>query len=566
MIKKIYAIVIILLAGICFIFYNNYSNKFVEVMSVNTPSNLVLNTHKNIDLGLQVLSFKNKTLCRDVANTMNLDYDDVLAIGYLADKYAEDYLLGKSVILDTYINNIKNSGFVINNNMPVNPEKFKKQLDIVKRTYFVIYNLKSHKYHRLSCKYGCIASNSVIISKYQVSKNGSPCKYCFPTSNKTTTLKTVKTVPIVPPLVFKSDYIKILLTDYTTNLKPSNKCKSNISKELLSLINTSKSTIDIAIYGYDKVPEIEYALQKAINRGVKVRLVYDTDINGNNIYSGTNIITKLIPANSTDRNNVIMHDKFFIFDSKIVMTGSANLSPTDMSGFNSNSVITINSPSVAKIYEQEFNQMFLSGFHTDKHIIPSKENIILGDSVLSIYFSPSDNTIHTAILPLINSAQKYIYIPAFLITEKNMTSALIAAKRRGVDVKIIIDAVNARGKSSKHKILRNNGILVKTENYAGKLHSKSIIIDDKYVVIASMNFSHSGNTKNDENLIVLKNSDAAIFYRKFFEYLWGKIYHYWLYHDVSAESAYSFGSCSDGIDNDFDGKIDMYDEGCKKVK
>ncbi len=29
-----------------------------------------------------------------------------------------------------------------------------------------------------------------------------------------------------------------------------------------------------------------------------------------------------------------------------------------------------------------------------------------------------------------------------------------------------------------------------------------------------------------------------------------------------AESKYSIGSCTDGIDNDFDGKIDAADEGC----
>ena len=156
-------------------------------------------------------------------------------------------------------------------------------------------------------------------------------------------------------------------------------------------------------------------------------------------------------------------------------------------------------------------------------------------------------------------------MPVFLITDKDITTALISAKKRGVDVKVIVDAVNAKGKASKHQILRNNGILVKTENYAGKLHSKSIIIDDKYVVIGSMNFSYSGNYKNDENLIVIKNREVAVFYRKFFEYLWGKIYNFWLTHDVSAESIYSIGSCSDGIDNDFDGKIDSEDEGCKNL-
>ena len=150
-------------------------------------------------------------------------------------------------------------------------------------------------------------------------------------------------------------------------------------------------------------------------------------------------------------------------------------------------------------------------------------------------------------------------MPAFLITERDTVNALIQAKQRGVNIKIIIDAVSGRSLSSKHHLLRDNGILVKTENYAGKLHSKSMIVDDKYLVIGSMNFSYSGNSKNDENLVVIKNSKAALFYRKYFEYLWSRIYDFWLTHDVAPESKYSIGSLSDGIDNDYDGKIDEQD-------
>ena len=45
--------------------------------------------------------------------------------------------------------------------------------------------------------------------------------------------------------------------------------------------------------------------------------------------------------------------------------------------------------------------------------------------------------------------------------------------------------------------------------------------------------------------------------------MWKKIPDKYLKENVSAESKYSMGSCSDGVDNDFDGKIDGADEGCK---
>lgn len=140
---------------------------------------------------------------------------------------------------------------------------------------------------------------------------------------------------------------------------------------------------------------------------------------------------------------------------------------------------------------------------------------------------------------------------------------MINAKKRGVDVKIIIDALNASNKYSKHQILRDNGIQVKTENYAGKMHSKSMIVDDEYVLIGSMNFSFSGENKNDENLIVIKDELAAKFYKNFFLYQWNKIDNKWLKFNAKAESKDSIGSCEDGIDNNYDNLTDTDDPACR---
>ncbi len=47
------------------------------------------------------------------------------------------------------------------------------------------------------------------------------------------------------------------------------------------------------------------------------------------------------------------------------------------------------------------------------------------------------------------------------------------------------------------------------------MHSKSMIVDDEYVLIGSMNFSYSGENRNDENLIVIKDIQMAKFYKNF---------------------------------------------------
>ena len=318
----------------------------------------------------------------------------------------------------------------------------------------------------------------------------------------------------------------------------------------------------MAIYGYSSTPVVEKAIRDAFKRGVKIRLVYDSDKKGGNIYPDTNTITRLISDNRSDNAskeaNNTMHNKFYIFDGKTVITGSANLSHTDMSGYNSNSIIVINSPKVAEFYKKEFEQMYNWKFHNDKTSEPDK---VCGN--ISIYFSPQDKAVTNGVLPLIRNAKSYIYIPAFVITEKRIAEELINAKNRGVDVKIIADALNTVTQHSKHKELRSAGISLKAENYAGKMHSKTMIIDDEYLIIGSMNFSNSGENRNDENMIILKDSSAAKFYKQFFLYQWNRIPDRWLKYTPRAEGKDSVGSCSDGIDNNYDGKTDLDDEACR---
>ncbi len=536
--KKFLGIVLICLLFVGFLF--SYRDSYLLAPKIETTKEILPVTSK------QILSFQDKDLCKVVAQKLNIPLADVFALACLADLSKE-----------------KTSAFYVKDCLPVDKKSFNEKLQFAKLQQYRICNTKSHKYHKLTCKYGIKTKEYIILPLKEI-KDYEPCGYCC--KNKVSTSKkkdakiSKKTSLPRPSMVFVDKYIKILLSDHTTTLKPSKNCESQICKELVKEINSAQDTIDMALYGYERIPAIDNALASAINRGVKIRLVYDVDAKGNNLYSDTMYLAKKIPLSRSDAGITgLMHDKFFIFDKSIVLTGSANLSSTDMSGFNSNSIIVIKSKSVAELYEEEFEQMFQGNFHTLKQNVSTKRDFILGESKISVYFSPKDNTVKRAILPLINSAQKYIYMPAFLITERDTVNALIQAKQRGVNIKIIIDAVSGRSLSSKHHLLRDNGILVKTENYAGKLHSKSMIVDDKYLVIGSMNFSYSGNSKNDENLVVIKNSKAALFYRKYFEYLWHQVYDFWLTHDVAPESKYSIGSLSDGIDNDYDGKIDEQD-------
>lgn len=540
------------------IIFNSSGEKLV--LKVNSPTDLVLDdgSWKPSELETFDSSYTDKN--KELAKTLNITEDEAFVFGCFGKYWTKNILEGRKIKLTQndliyyrfgYTSRFENSAFCIKDNKPTNKRAFEKQLNTIRKGKFVILDLDTDSVYPISKENAKKIKNFVIVRKSHIKT--------VP-KNKTKFAE----YDILHNTTFKKNNLKIIVSDLTTKIIPDRNCSSDICKEILSNINNAQTSIDMAIYGYSTTPAIENAFKKAIERGVKVRIIYDIDSKGENIYPDTFRFIKNFSQTMNDKNSAenrnTMHNKFYIFDNKTVITGSANLSHTDMSGYNSNSILVINSPKIAEFYTQEFNQMFEGKFHNDKISTPNKtyENI-------TIFFSPQDKAITNGILPLIKNAKTYIYIPSFVITEKRITEELIKAKQRGVDVRIIADALNSSTQHSKSRELRTANILVKAENYAGKMHSKSIIIDDKYVIIGSMNFSNSGENRNDENLVIIVDSDIAKFYKEFFIYQWNKIPDKWLKYTPKAESKDSIGSCFDGIDNDYDGKTDMEDDSCKKL-
>lgn len=583
-----FSIALLILTFLAFLFYQTQKSANFQVLKITSPTQIVVDLNSNgiedndetIELK-NIQSFSTKPNCEQTAleRQIKITDEDALGLGLFAEKFAKETLEAQKIKLkesNIIINNknyedlIVRRGFALKKGKAPNKE-FYQNLEKVRKLNLRIFNNKNHKYHKLNCKYGLMAHNSQILPAFQLPKDAKPCKFCLKKSKEKRLAckekKRYDEIPYVaiPATELQTDSIKIFLTDFTRVLKPSNNCSTPVCKTLVQEINSAKNNIDFAIYGYTKIPALQNALLNAQKRGVKVRFIYDLNDNNTNIYPDTIYLSKILQNNRADDSESIMHDKFFIFDNKTVLTGSANISNTDMSGFNSNVIILINSEKIAEIYSQEFEQMYSGKFHKLKSKIADKE-VKIGDTNFRVYFSPKDRTITTQIIPLINNSKKYIYVPAFLITHKDLTDSLINASKRGVAVKVILDATNTHTSSSKLKLLRQNGIQVKTENWAGKLHSKSLIIDDLYTIIGSMNLSRSGEGVNDENLLIIKNREIALFYKTFFQYLWKRIPDYWLTHNARAESPDSIGSCSDGIDNDFDEKIDKADDSCMAVK
>lgn len=559
--KKYLVIGFIIAAFVCSLVFFIPHDRIYRVKEVISPVNIVLDKTglklKNTDCFDSVYSEKNAVLAKNLGMTE----EEAFIFGNLGKYWAENLLKGRLVYIKndsdlvylkySYLEKFLYSGFCLKDSKPFYPEGFSKRLEEVRSTEYKVLDMDSEAVYNPDDAAVKNLKDFIVVKKIHLPRH--VLKRKQEQENKTYTTK------------FDFGKVKLYFADSTSKLKPDRGCDSSICKELLKNINNSKQSIDMAIYGYSRTAKIEEALKAALKRGVKIRMVCDSDPKGGNIYPETDVITRLLPDNKSDINSDevknIMHNKFYIFDNKILITGSANLSHTDMSGFNSNSIVVIESPEAAKIYTEEFENMYSGKFHNSKPSKPNKKLNISGMEI-EIFFSPQDKSITNAVLPVINGAKRYIYIPTFVLTDRKVTESLIKAKARGVDVRIIIDALNASVQHSKHNELRRGGILVKTENYAGKMHSKSIIVDDEYTIIGSMNFSYSGENKNDENLLVIKNPEIARSYKEFFLYQWGKIDDKWLKYNARAEGKDSIGSCTDGLDNNYDGLTDSNDPAC----
>ncbi|MEL7226006.1 MAG: phospholipase D-like domain-containing protein, partial [Cyanobacteria bacterium J06576_12] len=53
-----------------------------------------------------------------------------------------------------------------------------------------------------------------------------------------------------------------------------------------------------------------------------------------------------------------------------------------------------------------------------------------------------------------------------------------------------------------------------------KLHHKFAVIDNQTVIVGSQNWSHAANAKNDETLMVIRNSTLAAHFNREFERLY----------------------------------------------
>ena len=128
---------------------------------------------------------------------------------------------------------------------------------------------------------------------------------------------------------------------------------------------------------------------------------------------------------------------------------------------------------------------------------------------VQVAFTPWDNA-EALIVDGIRRAKRQILVQAFSFTSRTLANALIAAKRRGVDVRVMADREQTfSGEASRIPDLVRAGIPVMLEVRYQSAHNKVMVMDagteDAAVVTGSYNWTYAAQYKNAENLMILRH-------------------------------------------------------------
>ncbi len=255
---------------------------------------------------------------------------------------------------------------------------------------------------------------------------------------------------------------------------------------LLAAINAST---DIKCAFYDLTDPATVALLKEKDADV---LVYAANYDG----YGT-------PVNAT--RGGLMHDKVCVLDNRTVVTGSTN--PTvNCYEKNDNNLLIIDGAALAQDYLADF-QGIKEGIQraTPYPLIDHTA----GNATFRIetYFCPADNC-ESRLLDALSGANSTIDFMTFSFTSDPIGKELVNLSAHGIAVRGVFER-REESHYSEYVRLKDAGLDVRLDGNSATMHHKAFIIDNSIVAFGSYNPTASGNTRNDENMLIIHDPGIA---------------------------------------------------------
>ncbi len=293
---------------------------------------------------------------------------------------------------------------------------------------------------------------------------------------------------------------------------------------LIETINGADRRIDLRLYIFDND---DYALQiadllKARSRQVEVRVLID----GLGTIAGANAASPSVPPahdapwsvadylrrdSRVDvrvlRNTWLMgdHSKTIVVDGHTAFIGGMNIGREYRYDWH-DMMVEVEGPVVGLI-EEDFEKSWRGeGLLGDLQRLIYRGNggrpaVDSGHYPVRVLFTrPGDPQILRAQIAAIRSARRRVYIQNAYLTSDAVVYELVKARRRGVDVRVIIPAASDSGLISRSNVVAANALLrqgVRVFIYPGMSHVKAAVYDG-WACFGSANFDYLSLRVNKE--------------------------------------------------------------------
>lgn len=326
---------------------------------------------------------------------------------------------------------------------------------------------------------------------------------------------------------------------------PLEECQLRHLRTIKKVVEKAKSCVDVCLYNLTQ-PDLEQTLARLIQSGIRVRCVA-----GDREEAEREFVTRLRSEGAfvsvkvskpPERlpfkcNELLMHHKFVIVDNKILITGSMNWTSSSFQRNYDHMLISVD-PHLVKQFQEEFNYLYSTDNESEipctvrpRGDVPfqacffRRSNIMCRNDANKKKKCAKDECmffVYKSVLHRIVSATVSIDICVQQITVEDLSNELIFAHENGVKIRVISEETFCNGTGSQISVFIRAGIPVHLQTGDGSLHHKFIIVDGKYLLSGSLNWTMQGFFGNYENVLLISNKDVVSRFQTEFNRLWEK--------------------------------------------
>lgn len=278
--------------------------------------------------------------------------------------------------------------------------------------------------------------------------------------------------------------------------------KAGVDK-VIEKINLAEKEVHCALRALNH-EELEEALFNKEKKGVKVRLVVNSDYLGNK-----NLHRSFVQFVDLNKDGM-MHNNYCIIDNNIVITGSLIFNQNTIEK-NLHDVLIINSVKLAEKYNSNFWKLYNK--ETLKRVEQEQEFIKINDNTqIKVLFCPIYNC-ENEFVTQVNNAKNEVYFATYSFTNSNIINAL--KEKKDINFGGILDQSGLTKDSIYFKNFNN----IKLSKLTQIIHTKLLVFDDEISITGSTNPTYFGTQINNENMLIVKSEKINSFYKNLLKYL-----------------------------------------------